>query len=62
MLTGLTKDASCAAVDAPCVPLLAGAASSDTTVRVWDAAEGSCVQELKGHQRAVTAVALSDSA
>jgi len=37
-------------------------ASSDTTVRVWDAAEGSCVQELKGHQRAVTAVALSDSA
>lgn len=34
--------------------------SSDTTARIWDLAEKSCVQELKGHQRAVTAVALSD--
>lgn len=36
-------------------------ASSDTTARIWDTTDGNCVQELKGHQRAVTAVALSDA-
>jgi G protein beta subunit-like protein len=36
-------------------------ASSDTTARIWDSTDGKCVQELKGHQRAVTAVALSDA-
>eukprot|EP00039_Didymoeca_costata_P026871 m.16878 g.16878 ORF g.16878 m.16878 type:complete len:309 (+) comp5830_c0_seq2:212-1138(+) len=35
-------------------------ACSDTTARIWDLKEKKCVHELKGHQRAVTAVALSD--
>eukprot|EP00035_Acanthoeca_spectabilis_P036563 m.40354 g.40354 ORF g.40354 m.40354 type:complete len:302 (-) comp8068_c0_seq1:676-1581(-) len=35
-------------------------ASSDTTSRLWDVESGETVLELKGHQRAVTAVALKD--
>ena len=36
-------------------------ASSDQTARIWSVASGECVQELKGHQRAVTCVALHDT-
>eukprot|EP00037_Helgoeca_nana_P008541 m.76126 g.76126 ORF g.76126 m.76126 type:complete len:322 (+) comp19005_c0_seq1:19-984(+) len=34
--------------------------SSDSTARVWDLDTGESVLELKGHQRSVTSVALSD--
>jgi len=35
-------------------------ASSDSTARVWDVENGESMLELKGHQRAVTSVALRD--
>eukprot|EP00040_Diaphanoeca_grandis_P044602 m.12906 g.12906 ORF g.12906 m.12906 type:complete len:301 (+) comp9501_c0_seq1:125-1027(+) len=35
-------------------------ASSDCTARVWDVASGDSMLELKGHQRAVTSIALRD--
>ena len=35
-------------------------ASSDSTARVWDVETGESMLELKGHQRAVTSVALRD--
>ena len=38
-------------------------ASSDKTVRIWDAASGQCLQTLEGHSGTVTSVAFSpDSA
>ncbi|KAK1241360.1 hypothetical protein MKX08_001334 [Trichoderma sp. CBMAI-0020] len=34
-------------------------ASSDHTVRVWDASSGDCLQTLEGHRRSVSSVAFS---
>jgi WD40 repeat protein len=38
---------------------LIATASSDTTVRLWDASTGKCVRILEGHGGAVSALAFS---
>jgi len=38
---------------------LIATASSDTTVRMWEAGTGKCARTLEGHSGAVSAVAFS---